>query len=154
MRTSNLNFNWVITNKLAIGLPPSSKENLLLLKKMGIKSILSLCDENEHKWSEELMREFHCKRYILPDHKFNRLPEVFEIMKAIKITEQLIKGKGPLFIHCFAAVERSPLVCMAWLVKHKNIEPLNALIYLKEINPSTNPSSKQFEVIKKISNNL
>ncbi len=154
MKTSNLDFNWVSTNKLAIGLPPLSKEKFLLLKKMGIKSILSLCDENEYKWSEELTREFNCKRYVLPDHKFNRLPEIFEITEAVGITERLINEKGPLFIHCFAAVERSPLVCMAWLVKHKNIEPLNALVYLKEINPSTNPSPKQFEVIKKITNNL
>ena len=31
--------------------------------------------------------------------------------------------KGPVFVHCVASVERSPLLCMAFLVRKKSLNP-------------------------------
>ena len=41
--------------------------------------------------------------------------------------------EGPVFIHCYAGIERSPLICMAWLVKYKMLSPSEALQYVMEV---------------------
>ena len=32
-----------------------------------------------------------------------------------------LKQEGPVFVHCVAAMERSPLVCLGWLVQEHNM---------------------------------
>ena len=142
-------FNWVSINKIAIGTPPKNEKDISLLLEKGVKSILSLCDENEASWCVQLEEEFNCKRIILPDHKFERCLNLSELNYAVEKLEYLTKF-GIVFVHCFAAIERSPLVCMGWLVKYKRLSAINSLSYLMNVNSGTNPSSEQFEVVKKL----
>ena len=52
-----------------------------------------------------------------------------------------------VFLHCVAAMERSPLVCMAWLIKHKNLSITQSLDYMMSINKGTNPLPSQLKVL-------
>ena len=58
-----------------------------------------------------------------------------------------IKLLGPVFVHCVASVERSPLICMAWLIKMHNLSPKQALDYLMEIHKGTNPLPSQYNIL-------
>ena len=45
-------------------------------------------------------------------------------------------------------MERSPLICLAWLMKEKNLSSSEALDYLMQVHPRTNPLSGQLAVLK------
>ena len=141
--------DWVLVNELAIGTPPKNKKDLIKLKNEKVKSVLSLCSQEEAILAERINDIFICKRIYLPDHKTGKNIELKELLKALSILEDLIRY-GPVFVHCVAAVERSPIVCMGWLVKKHNLSPIQALEYLMQAHPGTNPLPRQFELIKKI----
>mgnify|MGYP001214281408 FL=1 len=57
---------------------------------------------------------------------------------------------GPVFVHCIASMERSPMICMAWLIKEHNLSVQEALDYLMNIHPGTNPLREQIEILEKL----
>lgn len=145
-----MRINWVLMNKIAIGDAPTNVFDLNLIKKKGIKSILSVCKQEEIKFPKELApSELIFKSFPLPDHKDKKLITLDQINSCLLIIEGLLK-KGPCFIHCYAGVERSPLICIAWLVKNENVSLDNALSYMMREHKGTNPLQSQLNVIKNI----
>jgi len=142
--------NWVLNNELAIGPAPLKASHFAILKDSNIKSILNLCNEEEAPVSDDVKKEFTHRRYTLPDHKVNKNILISDITEIISIIE-IIKEKGPLFIHCQAARERSPIICMSWLVVKHNLTPQRALDYLMEVNPRTNPLPSQLKLLYSLS---
>ena len=149
MPSMRFKVNWVLNEELAVGTAPQKQKDLERLTSEGIKSIFSLCGENEVKNDLNLDELFKHKRYVLPDHKTGKIISSFELNEALVILRNLVKS-GPVFVHCYAAVERSPLVCMAWLVKECKLSSQQALDYLMQINPGTNPLPGQLRVLKEI----
>ena len=130
--------DWVIKNKLAIGIAPREKEHLNILKNQGIKSIMSLCDVSEAPPPKEMNEIFNCERIVLPDHKYDRNLEIEEISNVLK-TMKKMEDKMPIYVHCLAGKERSPLICMAWLRVNKKIDNIQALNYMMQVHSGTCP---------------
>ena len=107
-------FNWVLRNKLAIGTSPMKIKDLTLLEKSKVKNILCLCSEEESKWHLELENSFFCNRVILPDSNQQKLPTNLQIDNAYKVLKRLVNN-NITFIHCFASIERSPLLCIMFI---------------------------------------
>ena len=142
-------YSWVLVDELMVGSAPLEISNFIELKKEGIKSVLSLCSAKEVVIPEEINNFFVCESFVLPDHTYKREPQTDEINKILQILEDLI-NKGPVYVHCFAGVERSPLVCMAWLVKKYSMSINESLIYLMKVHKKTNPLPKQIACLQKI----
>ena len=142
-------FNWVLTNELAIGKAPKNYIALEKLKKENIKSVISLCSEEESKLAENIQNIFDCHRIILPDHRSGRYPSLEELVKVLDVIEKL-KNNGPIFVHCVAAMERSPLICMAWLIREHGLETLEALEYMMQIHNGTSPLQGQIDLLNKL----
>lgn len=145
----SFSIDWVLINELAVGRGPKTINDLNLLKDLKINSILSLCSEDECKPAPDMEKMFQCKRIVLPDHKAKRDPTIEEINIALDELDFLI-SKGPTLVHCVASIERSPLICMSYLIKRCNLTPIEALDYLMEVHPISNPLPGQFAVLKKI----
>ena len=141
--------DWVLINELAVGRAPLKKSHFEYLANKKIKSILNLCNEEEAPIDESFKSVFNFKRYTLPDHKVNKEIEIFEIKEIIKIIESL-KSHGAIYVHCFAGVERSPLVCMAWLVSKHKLSPQRSLDYLMEVHKGSNPLPSQYKLLSHI----
>ena len=139
-------FNWILINKSAMGSLPKELNDFQKLNEQGIKSILCLCSQEEIKISKE-RKKFTLKKYPLPDHRFGRLRSITEVNEAVEILNNLIK-MGPVFIHCYAGVERSPLICMAWLIKYKKLTAFESLQYMMEVNKGTNPLPGQIKILE------
>lgn len=139
-------FNWVLNGKLAVGTCPRQEEDLIKLKENNIKSIFGLCDSSEASYPENLQVLFKSVRYVIPDHKSDKLVSSEDLLNARNTLNQLLE-EGPVFIHCVAAMERSPLVCMAWLIKNKNLSITQSLDYMMAINKGTNPLPSQLKVL-------
>ncbi len=146
---SRFKINWVLKNELAIGPAPLKESHFKVLKENNIKTIINLCSEEEAPISDDIKQLFTHKRFTLPDHKVNKVMLISEIEEIISIIDKL-KGNGPLFVHCQAARERSPIICMAWLVVKKKLSPQRALDYLMEVNPRTNPLPSQLKLLKSL----
>ena len=149
MLTSKFIKNWVLINELAVGSAPHKIENLIELNKLGIKNILSLCDSEEFNLPIDWITKFNWNRYVLPDHKSNQKLSGKSIKNALDIVRSLI-DTGPVYVHCFAGVERSPIVCMGWMIKYKHLSQRQALDYLSNVHPITNPLPDQYKALKEI----
>ncbi len=144
-------FNWVLINKLAIGTPPTFDEDRLLLKEKKIKSILDLRNEFDFRQIDfkknlDLYKEFNLINISLPDHNSKRLATKYEIENAVNNLEKLLDN-GPVFMHCHAAIERSPLICVAFLMKKKRLNYIQAYEYVKQQNITTNILIEQLNQI-------
>ena len=149
MSLSRFKINWVLNEELAVGTAPRKQKHLKKLADEGIKSIFSLCGENEVKSDLILDELFDHKRYVLPDHKTGKVLTCIQLNESLVILKNLLKS-GAVFVHCYAAVERSPLVCMAWLMKEHHLTLEQSLDYLMQTNPGTNPLPSQLRVLKEI----
>ena len=85
----------------------------------------------------------------MPDHKYNDLPTIEDIKKTIAILNKMMKN-GPIFIHCVAAIERSPLICMAWLMVKKKLTYIQAYNYMIDVHETTNPLPEQLELLNNL----
>ena len=141
--------NWVLNKKIAIGNVPESEEDFERLTEFGIKSIITLCNEKEASFSKEFSKLFNFERYILPDHKTSKSPKLFQLKEVLSLIKENL-SYGPIFVHCYAAVERSPLVCMAYLVKECKLNSQQALDYLMQVNPGTCPLPEQIATLREL----
>ena len=130
-KKNNFRFTWVSANELAVGSIPKNKTDRSILKSHGIKGVLSLCSNKEVKEEipDNIFEDFNHQRIILPDHKVSNKLTINEILKALEALN-ILMIEPPAFVHCVASMERSPLICIAWLIKTKNLsfshEPVNS----------------------------
>ena len=62
-----------------------------------------------------------------------------------------LRSHGPVFVHCVAAIERSPLVCLAWLMREHGLSRQNALDYLLQVHPGTGPTAAHLMLLTQLS---
>ena len=74
------------------------------------------------------------------------MPSTQELETALENLRELLI-RGPVFVHCVAATERSPLVCLGWLVRQHRMSPDRALDYLMQQHPGTNPLPGQLALL-------
>ena len=101
----------------------------------------------EIKLPNKITQKFNHRRLVLPDHSYKINLKYEDINKALVIIEELVK-EGPVLVHCYAGVERSPLICIAWLMKSKGLDLDDSLRYLMDVNPGTNPLPKQLNLLR------
>ncbi len=140
--------HWILIDELAIGPAPRAERHVLRLKEAGVGSVLSVCSEEEAPPPPSLEQHFACRRIVLPDHRSGRLPDRSELRDALALLLQLHQQQAPVFVHCVAAMERSPLVCLAWLVERHELSPEAALDYLMQVHPGTNPLPGQLALLR------
>jgi hypothetical protein len=146
---SRFRFDWVLVQELAVGPAPRAERHLERLTEAGVTAVLSLCSEQEAPPPAGLESRFECRRLVLPDHRVERLPELAQLEQALEALAEL-RAKGPVYVHCVAAMERSPLVCLAWLVRRHGLTPQRALDYLMQVHPGTNPLPGQLALLAQL----
>ena len=144
-------FNWILVNKLAIGTPLITQKDKLFLKEKKILSILDLRNEVDlleidYKNQLVLYKDFNLVNISLPDRNSKRFAIKPEIQNAVNNLKKLLED-GPVFMHCKAAVERSPLISVAFLMKTRQLNYIQAYDYVKQQNNNTNILIKQLKNI-------
>ena len=148
-RSRYFQVDWVLVDELAIGPAPRKQRHLDRLHELGIKGVLSLCAFPEAEPPETFAQSFQTRRIVLPDHRAGRMPSTKELETALENLRELL-NHGPVFVHCVAAMERSPLVCLGWLVQQHKLKPNEALDYLMQVHPGTNPLTAQLALLKEL----
>ena len=146
-----IKIDWVLNQKLALGPAPQNIEDFHELKKNKIVGILSLCSKEEISVSFDFEKNFSCKRVVLPDHKYKEALTIEQLNLALESLASIVE-KGPVYVHCVAGIERSPLVCMAWLIQNHDLTPTQALDYLMGVHIGTNPLPDQLRLLNLLKN--
>ena len=144
-------FNWILVDKLAIGTPLLSEKDKFFLKEKKIISILDLrnqfdVEEIDHNKQLALYKDFNLVNVKLPDHNSKRFATKYEIENAVNTLEKLLE-KFPVFMHCHAGVERSPLISVAFLMKIRRLNYIQAYEYVKQQNKKTSILIEQLKQI-------
>ena len=146
-------FNWILLNKFAIGTPVNCEEDLLILKKNRITSVLDLRNTFDfNKYSKQsflVEKKFDYHNIHLPDHNSKRIANAKEIGQSVKVLSKLLIN-GPVFMHCYAAVERCPLISIAYIHKYMGLSINESYDYVKQQNENTNVSLKQLKVLREL----
>lgn len=138
---------WVIPGTLALGPLPHPGDDEQLAR-AGIKAIVSLCSEAEGTLPAEMTAQFLCLRSFLPDSHYDAPLTVSSLAQTVQLVRQNVESQLPVYVHCLAAVERSPTVCIAYLCRYHNLELWEALNALKQVNPRTSPTEAQLQVVR------
>ena len=139
--------DWIIGEKLAVSKCPDYLIDQDQIIKLGIKNILCLCYLNEVKEPELLTKTLTFTRYPLPDHNSIEKLEINQLNEVIEILNKLIFD-GPTLVHCLAGMERSPIVCISWLMKTKNISFIDAYEYVKGVHKETSLLNSHISLVK------
>ena len=142
-------FNWILKKKLAVGTTPIKDEDLVFLKRNKVINIIGLCSEKEIKWHENLCTNFNCERIFLPDSHNDKLPCKKDFFKAFEKLKDAVT-QNITFVHCFASIERSPLLCIMYIMYSYNLNIEDALDYVRRIHKHTNPTNRQLRFVKEI----
>ena len=142
--------SWVLVQDLALGPAPVAPRHLNRLEAEGITAVLSLCSTEEKAAPPDLEERFHCRRLVLPDHRSHGTLSIGQLEQALAELAEL-RSHGPVFVHCVAAIERSPLVCLAWLMREHGLSRQNALDYLLQVHPGTSPSAAHLMLLTQLS---
>ena len=89
----------------------------------------------------------------MPDSHTDQLPTFVQLQKAFHALEEFIKD-DITFIHCVASIERSPMLCILYVMKKYNITLENSLDYVKRMHKYTNPTNSQLKILNKFANEL
>ena len=140
----------MLVKDLALGPAPLAARHLNRLEAEGITAVLSLCSTEEKAAPPDLEERFHCRRLVLPDHRSHGTLSIGQLEQALAALAEL-RSHGPVFVHCVAAIERSPLVCLAWLMREHGLSRQNALDYLLQVHPGTSPSAAHLMLLTQLS---
>ncbi len=138
MPDRSLPWSWVLTGQLAIGPMPCSTRHWQQLEEAGIRSRFSCCYPEEESdlivptgWSSD--------RISLPDHRQQEPLRQERLALALARAEALVNQAAPVYLHCMAGYERSPLLAVGLTARLRGIDPLAALAWVRRSHPMAMP---------------
>ena len=110
-----------------------------------------MCSQDEIGWDSEISNNFKTKRIVLPDSRTNVCPTFGQLNDSYRALNNFV-NTGVTFIHCYASIERSPLLCTLYIMKNYKLELEEALDYVRRKHRYANPTNYQLKTIKKFKN--
>jgi predicted protein tyrosine phosphatase len=145
----SISLHWIIQNRLAVG-PIPTLETADSLKDAGIRSVLTLCGEQEGQLAPQVSTEFRWQRFLLPDSHYDEKMTPEKLKSSIDLAHSFIQTHAPLYVHCLAGMERSPTVCVGYLCLYEKMQVWEALNLVKSNNPRTNITPEQIQVLQSL----
>lgn len=140
--------SWVIPGQLAVGKLPRSEDRTKLVR-ADIKTVLTLCAEQEGQLPEDIIRSFLCRRFVLPDSHYTTELTIGELNRAVELVREcILQRQAPVYVHCLAGIERSPTVCVAYLCRYHCLELWEAMNWLKQVHPQTALNESQLRALR------
>ncbi|MCT0198958.1 dual specificity protein phosphatase family protein [Synechococcus sp. CS-1325] len=139
-------FAWIRPQKLAIGGFPDDPAHWGALEVQGLRAVFSCCDPSEGHWSPPA----HWVRRLcpLPDHRQPHSLSAAHLLAAIGEATALVKDGQPLYLHCRAGIERSPLLAIALQCTAWGMDLFEALSWVKRQHPEARPLTDQLLLLE------
>jgi len=144
----------ILPSELYLGCAPSD-EKLEHLKRIGVNAILDLTeDADNYKPVKGIGEIFTYVNYSLVDvYKFSPLigkgypPSQNQLYDIYKILSQWHQDRKVIYIHCRAGANRSPLICMLYLVAIKKMKINMAIAEVSMKHKDAKPNAYQLQAL-------
>jgi len=140
--------SWLRSGRLVIGAMPTNDDHWRSLERQGVSSVFSCCDPSEGLWQPPS----HWQRIQLPlpDHRNPHDLDPTALKRAVDAAWQLYRDTPALYIHCWAGMERSPLVAIGLLCKAESLSIFDALAQVRALHPPARPITSHLVVLEEI----
>ncbi len=151
---------WILPMELGISRIPTRVEDLELLKRMGVGSIVCLATERE---IVPFWRNVSFYRECVRRRKMNFLfcptppkmaPPVEEMIRVLKWMNSEIRSGRPVAVHCFAGVGRAGTLAAAYLIFSSGMPARSAMERVRRVRPGAIESDQQEESLRTLSATL
>ena len=141
-------FSWLRTRRLALGGFPQQAEQWQALEAVGIGQVFSCCDPSEGIW--EPPGHWRHERLALPDHRSNAVVTAAQLQEALDRLESMLAANDtpPLYLHCWAGMERSPLLAVGLLCRLEAMPFFDALAQVRRLHPQARPITAHLLVLE------
>lgn len=139
-----LRYSWILPGELAVGERP---DRLSELHSLGFSAALSLQEDHESGPEDDSPTCFQWKRVPIPDGIWGGVPTISQLHQAVEVIRKFLDGGDRTYVHCLAGVGRSPLACMAYLGRYRNVGLGEAIRRVSMSHLPTNPSGGQLSIL-------
>ena len=142
-------YSWVLTHRLAIGPMPSCQAHWQQLEEAGLRSRFSCCYPQE-QGPAAVPAHWRSESFALPDHRRQQRLDPECLAAALDLAEQLLDEGPPLYLHCLAGIERSPLMAVGLTARRRRIDIYTALDWVRRCHPASLPIYSQLELLEQV----
>jgi hypothetical protein len=145
-------YSWILTNSLAIGPMPRLTSHWEQLELAGFSTRFSCCYPEEERICP-LPQHWRSVSFALPDHRNQETLSPERLAQALGLAQELLNEHKPVYLHCFAGMERSPLIAVGLTAQERNIDLFAALEWVRRCHPSAIPLYEQLDILDQVLRN-
>jgi len=117
-----------LLDELWVGSYPQQPEDIQHLKAEGVTAVLSVqsnpdLDARAIRW--DLFERFYASQSMrvvrIPIIDFEPADLLRNLPVAVAALDRLIADGERVYVHCTAGINRSPTVCIAWMMRHRGM---------------------------------
>jgi len=142
-------YSWVLTNRLAIGPMPASEAQWLQLEQAGLRSCFSCCYPTEQA-DVPAPPHWRSDQVPLPDHRQQEPLNADRLAAALDRAQRLLQAGAPLYLHCMAGIERSPLIAIGLTARERQLSLFDAIDWVRRCHPASQPIVPQLELLEQV----
>ena len=86
----------------------------------------------------------------LPDHRGQEPLDLDRLAAALDRAQRLLQQAPPLYLHCMAGIERSPLIAVGLTARERNLPVLEALDWVRRCHPASLPIFEHLELLARV----
>lgn len=144
-----LPYSWVLTRRLAVGPMPASPAHWKQLEQAGLRARFSCCYPLEPAPAPPPPR-WRSDGVPLPDHREQEPLEIERLAEALERAGRLLSEAAPLYLHCLAGVERSPLLAVGLTAWQRHLSLFDALDWVRRCHPPARPIASHLEQLERL----
>ena len=145
-----LSYNWIITNKLAIGPMPKSESHWKQLEYDGFLNRFSCCYPYEHIFTP-IPQSWRSIEVSLPDHREQEPLDKQKLIHALKQAEGMIlHHPNALYLHCFAGQERSALMAIGLVCILEKKDLFDSIAFVRQCHKRAKPLYSQLDLLEQV----
>lgn len=144
-----LPYSWVLTNRLAVGPMPAGEAHWQQLEQAGLRARFSCCYPNE-EGPAPVPPHWLSEGVPLPDHRRQETLDRARLALALESAQRLLDQGLPLYLHCMAGIERSPLIAVGLTARARNLSLFDALDWVRRCHPVALPIVAHLELLEQL----
>jgi atypical dual specificity phosphatase len=142
----NMNFTWVIEDRLAGSMGPRSGADLVSLKHQGVGALVRLVEPDEARVTSKEVNDVGLEDYNEPVRDFTA-PTQAQIDRIIKYIDSHLERGVPVGVSCNAGIGRTGVILACYLV-HKGLTAKDAMELVRKKRGRMPEIPEQMEAVE------